>query len=149
MNVVAAVIAGLAGTAVMSMLMLVAPKMGLPRMAIWEMLGSMFNKDGNAPLGWGLHAMMGVVFALIYAFLWGSGIGAATATGGLAFGAVHWLVAGALMAGVPMMHAGIKAGSVQAPGPYMTRNGGAMAFMGGLVGHLLYGLVVALVYTAL
>jgi hypothetical protein len=33
-----------------------------------------------------------------------------------------------------------------APGIYMMKNGGVMAFAGGLLGHLVFGLVVALVY---
>jgi hypothetical protein len=37
--------------------------MGMPKMAIWEMLGSMFDKDGNNTLGWVAHFMMGVIFA--------------------------------------------------------------------------------------
>jgi hypothetical protein len=62
------------------------------------------------------------------------------------FGLLHWLAVGLMMGAVPMMHAGIRAGAVEAPGVYMTRNGGAMAFMGGLIGHVIFGLVVALVY---
>ena len=46
------------------------------------------------------------------------------------------------------MHAGIKAGTVQAPGVLMLK-GGIMGLMGGLVGHILYGLVVASVYAAI
>ena len=46
-----AVLAGLAGTAAMTMLMLLAPKMGLPPMNIGAMLGSMMG--GNvARAGW-------------------------------------------------------------------------------------------------
>ena len=48
-----------------------------------------------------------------------------------------------------MMHAGMRAGTVQAPGVYMLSGGGLMSFMGGLVGHVVYGIVVALVYGAL
>lgn len=48
---------------------------------------------------------------------------------------------------IPMLHAGIKAGTVKAPGVYMTNNGGAKGFMGGLVGHIIYGITVALIYT--
>ena len=103
----------------------------------------------NQALGWMMHVMMGIVFALIYAFLWSNGIGAATWTGGLVFGAVHWLVVGVVMAMIPMMHAGIQSGAVQAPGMWMTNNGGMMAFMGGLVGHMIFGVIVALVYAAL
>lgn len=88
-------------------------------------------------------------FALIYAFLWSNGIGAATWTSGLVFGLIHWLIVGMLMGMIPMMHAGIKSGAVQAPGLWMTNNGGLMAFMGGLVGHMIFGLIIALVYVAL
>lgn len=146
MNVIGAIVAGLVGTVVMSMLLVMAPGMGMPKMDIVGMLGSMFDKNGNSMLGWALHLMMGVVFAIIYALLWSAGIGSATIVGGLIFGIVHWLMLGLVMAGVPMMHAGIRANTVQAPGVYMTNAGGMMAFVGGLMGHALFGLVVALVY---
>ena len=148
MNIVAAIVAGLAGTAAMSLLMVMGPRMGMPKMAIWEILGSMFDSHGNNTLGWIAHFMMGAVFALVYAALWSAGLGAPTLIGGILFGAVHFVIVGLMMGGIPMMHAGIKAGTVQAPGVLML-NGGVMGLMGGLVGHLLYGLVVALVYTAI
>lgn len=148
MNIIGAIVAGVVGTIVMSMIMLMAPKMGMPKMAIWEMLGSMFSKDGNNVLGWAMHFMMGVIFAIIYAALWAFGVGSATWVNGLVFGAVHWLIAGLMMGGVPVMHAGVKAGTVKAPGLYMTADGGMMSFVGGLIGHAVYGLIVALVYGA-
>lgn len=49
---------------------------------------------------------------------------------------------------MPTMHAGIRAGTVQAPGVYMLKNDGLMAFMGGVIGHVVYGIVVAIVYSA-
>lgn len=146
MNVIGAIVAGLAGTVVMSMLMAMAPAMGMPKMDIVGMLGSMFSKDGNPTLGWMMHLMMGIVFGIVYALLWSQGVGSATLVGGLIFGVVHWLIVGLMMGGVPMMHAGVKAGTMQAPGVYMMKNGGMMAFVGGLMGHLLFGVVVALVY---
>jgi len=148
MNILGAIVAGIVGTIVMTMVMVMAPKMGMPKMDIVGMLGSMFNAESNRAMGMAMHVMMGVVFAIIYALLWNAGIGAASLLGGVVFGAVHWLVSGAMMGGVPMMHAGVKAGTVNAPGVYMTNNGGMMAFMGGLVGHVIFGLVVALVYGA-
>ncbi len=146
MNILAAVAAGLAGTIVMSMLMAMGPSMGLPKMDIVGILGSMFNKNGNRTWGWIVHLMMGSIFAVIYTVLWSAGIGTRHLAGGALFGAVHWLIAGLMMGGVPMMHAGVKAGTVKAPGVYMLSEGGAMAFIGGLMGHVVYGLVVALVY---
>ena len=67
MDLVGAIIAGLAGTVVFSMLMMLGPKMGMPKMEIWAMLGSMFNPKGNLTLGWILHLMMGAIFGIIYA----------------------------------------------------------------------------------
>ena len=145
MNIIGAIVAGLAGTVVISMLMAMAPKMGMPKMAIWEMLGTMFSKQGNPALGWIVHFMMGVIFAIIYAALWAAGIGSATLLSGVVFGVAHFLVAGLMMGGMPMLHAGIKAGTVKAPGVLML-NTGVMGLMGGLIGHAVYGLVVALVY---
>lgn len=148
MNLIAAIIAGMAGTVVFTVIMLLAPRMGMPDMDIVGMLGTMFNKEGNRTLGWIMHFMMGIIFALIYAALWAAGIGAPTAVWGLIFGAVHWLVSGLMMGVVPMMHAGVKAGTIEAPGFYMWNTGGMMSFMGGLIGHMLFGLTVALVYSA-
>ncbi len=149
MNVIGAVIAGLVGTLAISLVMRMAPMMGLPKMDIVDMLSSMFTAHGNRILGWGLHFMMGVVFALVYTFLFSVGIGAPTATVGLVFGTVHWLVVGLVMLGVPMMHAGIRAGAASAPGAYMTNQRGPMAFVGGLVGHMVFGVIVALVYAGI
>ena len=47
---------------------------------------------------------------------------------------------------IPMMHAGIKSVAVKAPGLWMTNNGGMRAFVGGLMGHMPFGLVVVLIY---
>lgn len=148
MNIVGAVVAGVAGTVVMSMLLAMAPMMGMPKMDIVGMLATMFTKTANMSLGWVLHLMMGIVFAIVYAALWSAGIGTAGAVGGAVFGAVQWLVVGVIMGmGVPMMHAGVKAGTTNAPGYWMTANGnGMMAFVGGLIGHAVFGLVVGLVY---
>ena len=145
MNVLNAIIAGLVGTAALSMVMAMAPKMGMPKMDIVGMLGSMFGK-ANRQLGMMLHFMMGIVFALVYAYLWSLGLGSATFLNGLIFGAVHWLLVGVMMGMIPMMHAGIKSGAVKAPGLWMTNNGGMKAFIGGLMGHMVFGLVVVLVY---
>ncbi len=149
MNALSAVIAGIVATTVFTMVLVMAPRMGMPKMDIVSLLGSMFSTKSNPVLGWTLHLMMGVVFALAYAFLWWLGFGAATWGIGLIFGAIHWLIVGMVMGMIPMVHVGIKRGAVQAPGLWMTKNGGAMAFMGGLVGHAIFGAVVALVYASL
>lgn len=146
MNILGAIVAGLIGTAVITIVMNMAPQMGMPKMDIVGMLGSMFSPEGNRMLGLAMHLMMGIVFAIIYALLWNAGLGTVGLLWGALFGAGHWIVAGAMMGGMSMMHAGVKAGAVEAPGVFMVNNGGVMAFMGGLIGHIIFGLVVALVY---
>jgi hypothetical protein len=148
MNILSAAIAGMTASLVFSMILAMAPKMGMPKMDIVSLLGSMFGKPNQA-LGWMMHLMMGVAFALIYAFLWSNEIGMATWLGGLVFGAVQWLMVGMVMGVIPMMHVGIKSRAVKAPGLWMTNSGGFTAFMGGLLGHMIFGAVIALVYAAL
>jgi len=147
MNPVGAVVAGLVGTAVFTMILALAPRMGMPKMDIVGLLSTMFGKE-NRLLGWMMHLMMGVIFALIYAFLWSKGVLAPNWLGGLAFGAVHWLIVGMIMGMMPIMHAGIRSGRVMTPGLWMTKGGGMLAFFGGLMGHMIFGVVVALVYSA-
>ncbi len=150
MNLISAIIAGLVATLVMSMLLYLAPRMGMPEMDIVGMLSTMFNKKGIPALGWIMHLMMGILFVLVYAFLWSKGIGSASWLYGLIFGAVHWLIVGVILGMIPMVHAGIRSGSIRAPGVYMTGNGGgAKAFFGGLMGHMIFGLVAALVYAVI
>lgn len=149
MNILSAVIAGVVASLVFSIVLTVAPRMGMPRMDIVSLLGSMFNAKPNQTIGWMLHLMMGIVFALIYASLWSLGINGATWVSGLIFGAVQWLVVGMAMGMMPTMHVGIKSGAVKAPGLWMTNNGGIMAFMGGLLGHMIFGTAIALSYAAL
>jgi hypothetical protein len=147
MNVIAAMIAGVVATLVMSMVLAFAPQMKFPKMDIVGMLSTMFSKKSLTVLGWSLHLMMGVIFALIYAFLWSKGFGASTWFYGLVFGAFHWLVVGIIMAMVPMVHVGIRSGTAMAPGLYMSGNGdGVKSFIGGLMGHMIFGLTVALLY---
>lgn len=149
MNIFSAVIAGLIGTVLFTAVLMVAPRMGMPKMDIVSLLGAMFGKANNV-LGWMMHLMMGVMFALIYAFLWSRGVGSPTWSGGLIFGVAHWLVVGLIMGMIPRLHAGSRSGSVKAPGIYMSGNGsGPMAFMGGLDGHMIFGLMVALLYPVL
>ena len=148
MNIFAAIIAGIIGTIVMTGMMIMAPRMGMPEMDIVGMLGTMFSEKPNKQMGLAMHMMNGIIFAIIYATLWNAGadFGGSLLISGIIFGIVQWLIVGMVMSMIPMMHTGIKAGTVAAPGPYMTNRGGMMAFMGGLMGHVVFGLVVGLVY---
>ena len=51
MNILAAVIVGIVANVVFTAVLLMAPKMGLPKMALIGMLSTMFGGD-NGVLGW-------------------------------------------------------------------------------------------------
>jgi hypothetical protein len=145
MSIIGAIVAGLAGTIVMSIALAGAPQMGMPKIDFVGMLGAMFSPQANRVLGWIMHLLIGVIFGLIYAAIWSLGIGSADVTIGLLFGIVHWLVAGLLIGLLPTVNAGMRAGTVKAPGRYLLQLGN-MGFFGGLMGHILFGLTVGLVY---
>lgn len=139
MDPIAAIIAGLAATAVMTALIYLGPMMGMPRMDMVGMLGTMVSPDQRVayPLGTVIHFVDGAIIALIYALLWSRGLGDPTWIWGLVFGAVHGVIA---IAALPMMlriHPRPPAIS-----PSMT------VIVGMMMGHLVYGLLVALVYPA-
>ena len=148
-DLISAIIAGLAGTGVMTAMMMMAPNMGMPEMDMPKLLGSIFGAPGNKMMGLGMHVMMGLVFGVIYALLFEASGSDSVIVLGLAYGAGHWVVSGSMMAGMPMMHQGIKAGDVEDPGMFMLKKGGMMGFIGGLMGHMAFGLVVGIVYQAL
>lgn len=136
----AVVVAGLVGTAAMTLLMAVGPAMGMPRMNMVGTLGTMFVPDGlgATALGGLLHFAMGVVFAAVYAALWRAGVGTASLVWGLVFGVVHGILAAAVMPAMRSLHP---------RRPELPAD--ATAAVGVVIGHALYGVVVAAVYRAL
>ena len=118
------ILTGIAATAIMSVVMKMAPKMGLPEMDIPKLLGSMMGN--NIMIGWMMHFVAGIAFTFIYATY---GL-AATLTGALLYGAIHWILVGIVMGMMPGMDVGY----------WMTKSGGTMAFVGGLIGHLVFAL---------
>lgn len=140
------IVAGLVGTAIITMLMYyVGPVMGMPRMDIAQLLGSMVLPQGSSALALGMmvHFVMGVVFVVVYAAVWNATGIDVTWWSGLILGAVHTAVAFAGMGMIMPMHREVKVGSLASP-----LAGGAKGMMGMLMGHLVFGLVVALVYGA-
>jgi hypothetical protein len=150
-----ALLAGLAGTAAMTAVMVMGRAAGMTEMDIMLIAGGMMTGDRRRArlMGAMIHLVMGtVVFGLLYAALF-AGIDSAGALTGLVIGFVHGLVVGALampMMGAvhPRMRAGREGFALPAPGIMGTGYGrGTPA--GILIAHLVYGLVVVLVYNAL
>jgi uncharacterized membrane protein YagU involved in acid resistance len=128
-NWIRAVVAGLVGTAVMTAVGLwLAPMMGIPRMNPAEMLATAMG--GNLVLGWVGHFMIGVVLAVGYALV-APRLPGSPALRGALYGIAPWLLAQIVV--MPMMGMPVFSGS-------------AVMAMGSLIGHLIYGATVGVVY---
>ena len=106
-----AIAAGLAGTLVMTMVMLMAPLMGMPPMPIGKMLADFMGMA--EALGWIAHFMIGTVLALIYASVFASKLPGSGVVRGALFGLLPWLLSQVIIN--PMMGTGIFASNTPAP----------------------------------
>jgi hypothetical protein len=143
-----AIIAGLAGTAVMTVLMYMAKAMGMP-MDIPRILGLMFTKPENKTstyvIGLMTHFVNGAVFAVIYAFLF-TILSLSGWTWGLVFGAVHGIVVGIAMGMMHAVHPNMGPGKELPALGLFARNISSMAPVGLIMLHLVYGAIVGAVY---
>ena len=130
MNLRRSILAGLAATAAMTMLMLGAPLMGVPNMLIGDMLGA-FLHIGSAA-GWGMHLIIGLVLASIYATWFAARLPGGPVVRGLVYGLGVFVMAQVLVS--PMMGGGVFSG------------GNVPMISGSLLGHLVYGALVGGLY---
>ena len=126
-------IGGIVGTAVMTMVMFIAPMMGMPKMSPPEMLSGMMGMP--VFVGWIMHFMIGVIFALAYAFLFAPNVkienlilkGAIYGVAIFIFAQIMMAIMGAMMP-MPKMEGSMT-----------------MLMIGSLIGHIIFGIVAALV----
>lgn len=167
-EVLPALAGGLVGTVVMSAMMQMAGSMGLTRMPPMHLVvGSMMSGDPRKASRIGIlihYLLMGtVVFGSVYGVLFAAFDESSVAIGAT-IGLVHGLVVGLM--GMPMMpaiHPRMSAGRsvsgavvtvesgqvlLSAPG-FLGAGWGGMTPVGMIVGHVVYGVVVALVYSSL
>lgn len=135
LNIPKAIGAGIAGTIVMTIMTMVAPMMGMPEMNIPAMLAGFMGF--SIVVGWLAHFMIGTVLAIVYAFAFVGRLPGAPWLKGALYGLLPWFLAQIMVN--PMMGAGVFAVNTPAP---------MMMVMGSLIGHLVYGAVVGLVYGA-
>lgn len=134
-------VAGLVATAVMTAMMYAGPMMGMPKMDVATMLGTMFTHNMKTAFWVGMmaHLMMGIVlFPFVYAKLLqpSSGNGAVR---GIMMGVILFLLTNlVVMPMMGMIHPMVKSGMMPAPGLLMLHMG-TMAPLGSLLGHLVYG----------
>lgn len=133
-NLLKAIMAGVAGTIVMTMMTMVAPMMGMPEMDIPKMLGNFMGVP--VIVGWLAHFMVGVVLAVIYAYAFYPKLSSAPVLKGIIYSIIPWLAVQLMLN--PMMGAGLFAANTPVP---------LMMVMGSLVGHLVYGIIIGLVYS--
>ena len=152
-DIVAAVVAGLVATGVMTAMMYMGRAM-MPEqmpMNILYMLGGMMSRSSGPAymMGFMMHFGMGVGFAIIHTALYQAfGLDSQLLLWGLLFGTVHWVVAGMGMGMMGSMHPLIRGGEMAAPGPFL-RNYPMMSVVGFLMLHLVFGLIVGGVYEAI
>ncbi len=130
------VIAGLVATAVMTGVGLMAPYMGLPKMNPAEMLSGMMG----VPLmvGYLMHCMIGIIFAAAYVYFFNPKVHIESKfLKGIVFGFAVFVFAQIMM---------FIIGKIM-PMP-MPQDNMMLMMLGSLVGHLVYGIVVALVVPA-
>jgi hypothetical protein len=131
-TIVRSVLAGLAATTVMTLVMIMAPLMGMPEMNIGEMLGQFMGVPTF--IGWVGHFMIGVVLAVGYGLFFAPKLNNTPVVRGILYGLIPWFMSQVMVN--PMMGVGIFASNTPAP---------ALMVMGSLLGHIVYGAVVGVV----
>jgi len=132
-NLTKALLAGVAGTAAMTMLTYLAPMMGMPKMDIPEMLSGFMGLPVVA--GWFAHFMIGTGFAVVYAQMFVARIPGSPFVKGALYGLIPWFLAQVMVN--PVMGAGVFAVNTPAP---------MLMVAGSLMGHVIYGGVLGAVY---
>ena len=141
-NIGQAILAGFVATLVMTFLMYLAPLMGMPKMDIASMLGSLFFTPAPAPgtSGWWVGMIMhfingSIIFPLVFAYLLYPLLPGRPWVKGLGWGLVLWFLAQALV--MPMMGMGF----FTSEHPQATA-----AVVGSLLAHILYGAIFGALY---
>ena len=127
------IIASISGTAAMTVVKLMAPMMGVPKMDMGEMFGTM-NPILPMPyfMGWVMHFIIGIVLTWIYAAFLIDRLPSDGWKRGMIYSLLPWAAMNFMA--MPMMGMGVF-------------SGGMMAIMGGIVAHFAYGGVMGAIYT--
>jgi len=129
------ILAGIIGTAVMTMVMFIAPMMGMPKMSPPAMLSMMMGLPIS--VGWIMHFMIGVIFAITYGFIFINVVkklannilkGAIFGMAVFIFAQIAMAIMGSMLGGMPPME-----GSMM------------LVMAGSIIGHVIFGIVVALI----
>lgn len=125
------ILGGIVGTGVMSLIMFIAPLMGMPKMSPPEMLSNMLGLPFI--LGWIMHFMIGITFALSYVFIISGYLKKISSkmVNGALFGLIIFLFAQVMM----LLMNGIMGGMASPEGSMV------LMMIGSIMGHIVYGIV--------
>jgi uncharacterized membrane protein YagU involved in acid resistance len=127
-NIISVLKGGIIATAAMTLLMLVAPMMGMPEMPIGKMLAGFMGIP--VAMGWVMHFVIGIMLAAGYIFVGKNLMTGNDIVKGLVYSLIPFLMAQVVV--MPMMGAGLFSANTPMP---------MMMVMGSLIGHLVYGAV--------
>jgi hypothetical protein len=142
---------GLVGTVVLTSSLRMAQELGVTRMDIPLLLGTVFtaNRSRANVIGYAVHFANGLLFAVVYWLIFRA-VGHAGWVFGLALGGVHALVGGTLVSVLlPAVHPRMgtpwsdaeETPLLEPPG-FMLENYGRRTAIGNVLAHLAYGAIV-------
>jgi uncharacterized membrane protein YagU involved in acid resistance len=137
MNATRAAAAGLVATGAMTALLLVEPSIGLPKIAIGQILSTSLGLASarlsiGPAIGWIIDFLVGVVLALIYAAVFDRRLPGKPLVRGVLFGVLVFV--GAQLAFMPLVGGGVFS------------NGDIELLAGSLLGHVVYGGLTGWIY---
>ena len=128
------ILAGMAGTAMMTLVTLMAPMMGIPKMSPPAMLSMMMGFP--ILIGWLMHFMIGITFGAAYVFYFIP----------LVKKISNYYLKGALFGMAVFIFAQIMLAVLGMIFPMPAMEGSMFLMMlGSLLGHIIYGITVAMV----
>jgi len=136
-NLSSVVISGIIATSAMTMMMLAAPLMGMPKMNISKMLGNVMGN--NEILGWMTHFVIGIVLAFIYGAIFFRKFNQKGWLDGILYSILPFLAAQLMV--MPMMM--VINGMSFTSGIF---SGSIIMAMGSLIGHIIFGAVLGTIY---
>lgn len=152
MSVAGALAGGFVGTVVLTTGLRLAQELGLTRMDIPLLLGTMFSEDRTRAniVGYAFHFLNGLLFSLLYAAVFFS-VDQAGWLFGAALGLVHAAFAGGALVNIllPAVHprmgtrwSDAKDSPILEPPGFMLRNYGRHSALAAIVAHVAYGTIV-------
>lgn len=125
------ILAGVIGTVIMTIVMIITSMMGMPKMSPPDMLAGMMGMP--VMVGWVMHFMIGVIFAFAYTYLFAPKVKISNLIlKGAVFGLVVFIFAQIMMAIMGAM----------LPMPKM-EGSMILIMIGSIMGHFIYGMAVS------